>query len=980
MGSLFFISVGYNACTNETGLSPRNGYEQVALPSEEKIIASVEVASPEILINDGASYTSQDEVNLTLSAGASMSEMFISRDKYCSGGVWESFKANRSWKLISKNKEVPVYVQFRDSIENDPTPCVKGRILHDDVAPKIIVSAAIQDGWVGFSELEVLFSSTDSGSGVKDMACASKRGGAYKACSSSEKFMDMKESEAYEFHVHSVDNAGNRSKDSDIFWNVDLTAPVVSFNQRPAALTADLTPSFSFVGLDSGSGVRAYDCILDTAATYTACPNEQTLSGLSDGAHTLTVRAIDKVGNISTPVEHSWVQETSAPTVEFVQTPDQLSNSKSSTFSFRGLDGGAVLTAFECRLDAGTWGSCVSPNKRDGLADGSHSFSVIGIDMAGNKSSVQTYSWIVDSTAPALRFVATPAELTKDSVANFQIIATDDVGGSGLERLECQRDSSPYTACSASYQWAGVDNGKRSLHVRAYDNAGNVSTPLNYTWTVDRVAPTIQISKAPSDPTNAILAHFEFSGVDTSSGVASYGCRLDGGAIETCVSPMKYASLDEGTHVFAVQAVDLAGNTSNFATYTWSVDRTGPLVSFVKQPSDTVTVGKVPSVLFRVSDASGIQSHNCSLNGSLQACSMDIESRVPAPIEGVYNLSVVAVDTVGNVTTETISWRATKETLDKVKELEVEGDRPIDILIVIDDSGSMRSERKIMSEQIAGLFAKLSGLDWQIALTSTDVRAKKGYDGNLIQLRGAANSYVLDSSMTSASVQSILGDTIENYRDKGGGDEMGIWATKRAIDRYSSGSSVHTDFFRDGADLSVILLSDEDENSTGTGIEMQPQDFVNLVNSTWNGQKNLTWHSIITKPGDKDCLGDQASGEHSVGVKYLELSTLTGYKPPESRMPAGSANGGDAVVGSVCETDYASQFATIGQSVRDMQKSSLLGCVPAKNSPVTVLYQNESAENYIDYLGPFQLQGQKIVFKDFLPTGKFKINYSCVAN
>ena len=39
--------------------------------------------------------------------------------------------------------------------------------------------------------------------------------------------------------------------------------------------------------------------------------------------------------------------------------------------------------------------------------------------------------------------------------------------------------------------------------VEAIDQAGNVSTPASYTWTVDLVAPTVSITnQEPSNPSN----------------------------------------------------------------------------------------------------------------------------------------------------------------------------------------------------------------------------------------------------------------------------------------------------------------------------------------------------------------------------------------------------------------------------------------------------------------------------------------------
>ena len=78
------------------------------------------------------------------------------------------------------------------------------------------------------------------------------------------------------------------------------------------------------------------------------------------------------------------------------------------------------------------------------------------------------------------------------------------------------------------------------------------------------------IDSGPSGTVTTGSATFTFSADEA---VLGFQCRLDTGPTESCSSPKAYSGLANGTHTFAVAAVDLAGNVDpEPATRTWTVD------------------------------------------------------------------------------------------------------------------------------------------------------------------------------------------------------------------------------------------------------------------------------------------------------------------------------------------------------------------------------------------------------------------------
>jgi len=75
--------------------------------------------------------------------------------------------------------------------------------------------------------------------------------------------------------------------------------------------------------------------------------------------------------------------------------------------------------------------------------------------------------------------------------------------------------------------------------------------------TVDALAPTAKITKAPKAKSTSTTAKFKFNSNEPGS---SFECKLDKGKFKKCRSPKTYKKLKPGKHVFRVRAIDKAGN------------------------------------------------------------------------------------------------------------------------------------------------------------------------------------------------------------------------------------------------------------------------------------------------------------------------------------------------------------------------------------------------------------------------------------
>ncbi len=410
-------------------------------------------------------------------------------------------------------------------------------------------------------------------------------------------------------------------------------------------------------------------------------------------------------------------------------------------------------------------------------------------------------------------------------------------------------------------------------------------------------------------------------------------------------------------NAYSVQFRDMDFVTSNCIVDSIIHDNQGPTIEFSKYPMVTLEEGATAEIVFNVKDVSPISSVSCKLNGIEKPClkGANLINLTQMP-EGQYEFVVTANDIHNFTSTKTINWNVVSTVKHMVHSATVKDQRIVDILIVIDNSGSMEYEQKNMASRVRNMLSILRGLDYRIAVTTTDPRATftsnkvKYYgDGDLIPIANLGGKLWIDSTMDEQEAQYNLGQTLQRP-ETGSGTEQGIRATYRFVEKATTAGHAYNGFFRHGANFASLIISDEDESDVKANND--PVNLLNLVANRFNAQKVFSIHAIVTRPGDTAC---RSTYGYAYGERYKRATDLTG-----------------GILGSVCETDYAHQVSGIAEEIRDMVKNITLACEPLSQFPITV------KKDGIVYSQPFTAEGVTLKFNDILDPGQYTVNYTCL--
>ncbi len=226
------------------------------------------------------------------------------------------------------------------------------------------------------------------------------------------------------------------------------------------------------------------------------------------------------------------------------------------------------------------------------------------------------------------------------------------------------------------------------------------------------------------------------------------------------------------------------------------------------------------------------------------------------------------------------------------------GCQAIDVLFVIDNSGSMGQEQTNLIANFPGFIAVLegSGLDYRVAVTTT------GRDYNytmtfpigggipMSQTGGDNGTMLKSAAMTRRWIEKADADVsgtfsaVANVGVNGPSDEMPLSAMRDAFEeRLTDGTNAG--FHRPEALLAIVMLTDEEdcsyEQSVTLGFsqslcdaQMEPVgNYVTFLDQ-YTGNRSRWATAVIAGPGPGACSSDFGSADEATRLK--DFVTLTG--------------------------------------------------------------------------------------------------------
>ncbi len=804
-------------------------FGQVVLPTEQPMGQF----AARIQINSGDYFTTSSKVSVSIVAPEA-SEVYLTNDPNClQGGQWQPVSPSKPWDLSQLNQEAFVYANFRAT--NAESGCVQASIVHDDIAPEIIYQNR-PSGFINQIPLNFKFNARDEVSGLKErmflnpnmsekfcdrnsngvliqsLSGVKPVGAIYPDC-------DIRDDNAIDgtrsFSAVAWDQAGNRTEEV-IIWTLDRVLPTVSVSSNQPVITSATNINFTFSGSDALSGISHFECSLDGAA-WAICNANISFSGLSSSAHTLNYVSVDRATNRSAVGVYNWTVDLNVPTVTLRNPlPAAFSNQTTVSFIFDGVDSGVPLTQFRCSVDGGATEFVCSSGVSLNFTEGPKSFRVVGIDSVGNRSAPAIHNWTVDVTPPTVAIGLRPDLDTRSNVANFTLVVGADVSGIATLRCRIVNLNSAWTDCrSLSASFSSIPDGSHRFEVEAIDGATNSSGVIFYQWLKDSSLPILTVTPAQVMVTAVVgqptltrqpQVVFNLSATTARPRAIRFECKNPGDTVwRSCTTGVVMAAASENLYTGQFKAIDNIGNESLVQSYNWRVDLTGPNISYAVSPpaiaSNAVAYQIQPTVVDQYAnptscnftlrrDAVLVNSGSCSSGAALNLGFM---------LLGNYTYSISASDLLGNISNSSYIWRVSNIGIPMNKTI-IGGDNKLDILLVVDNSGSMDYERQSIKARLSSLFSNLSGLDWRLAMTTTDARTVD-MTGVLERFSGTGiDSYYLDSLMNPDDRQAAF-DLALDTMPRGGGAEQAVLASIRSIDRLNEGSKI-----RNKHDELVILL------------------------------------------------------------------------------------------------------------------------------------------------------------------------------
>ena len=379
----------------------------------------------------------------------------------------------------------------------------------------------------------------------------------------------------------------------------DMTAPAGLLNINSGAAAVNTTAATLNLSATDDIGVTGYRVANGSDASGAATVNVTSTKSYSanvswtlppgEGTKTVAVQYRDAAGNWSGNYTDIIILDVTAPATGSlnINSSAAATDTRSVTLNLSatddiGVTGYRVANGSDASGAATINVTSTTSYSADisftlSTGNGTKTVAVQYRDAAGNWSGNYTDTIILDTVKPTITLTPYAPDLTTDNTPSYSGTAADTL--TNIVDIEYRIDSggtftdidsfTPGTSVSFTFTTTALTDGNHTIYVRAYDEAGNVSSLDSDTLRVTVTSPTI--TSQPSSATKTVGESVTFSVIASGTAPLSYQWRKGGNIIPGATSSSYVISSvtigDAGSYDVVVSNT-FGSATSNLVTLT----------------------------------------------------------------------------------------------------------------------------------------------------------------------------------------------------------------------------------------------------------------------------------------------------------------------------------------------------------------------------------------------------------------------------
>lgn len=418
-------------------------------------------------------------------------------------------------------------------------------------------------------------------------------------------------------------------------------ADVYTSNATQFNLTADsMAPYTTKYQIDSGP-----------LLTYI---NNFTLSGQSEGSHTISYYSYDITSNTESTKNEVVIFDNAPPSTNCSILPKYFRvPSLTIGYNYSDAFSGVKNVSLYYRYNNGIWNKVLTDEPPTGnftfdtIGDGTYEFYTNGVDNILNVESapINNETWtIIDTISPTINLISpiNNSVILPGTIIEFQINDENE-----LHSANYSVNNGPTVNMSVPYNisTSGWSDDNYTIEIQTMDEAGNFKNE-SYLFIVDSTKPVISLLTPSNNSVISAGTIIDFDINDLHFSNANYS--INGGPVQILGSPFNINTNGwlDGAYDLKICAIDEVGNNVT-DTYSFIIDSTAPSI-FLSSPVNNSIILSGTIIDFIITDIH-LASASYSIDSeSVQNLSSPYDISTSGWPDGPHSIEIQAVDDAGN--------------------------------------------------------------------------------------------------------------------------------------------------------------------------------------------------------------------------------------------------------------------------------------------------------------------------------------------